>query len=243
VRVDLPEARRPVMHQRWLHLLFLHWPLPPAAVQGLLPAGLEVDTFEGRAWIGLVPFTIRGVRPPLLPAPPLLSDFHEVNLRTYVRCAGQPGVWFFSLDAASRLAVLGARAWYRLPYHHARMRMDQSPDADGSLAAVDYESERRWPGPLPARCAVRYAPRGPVRTAAPGSLEHFLIERYVLYAASRGRLRRARVAHEPYPIQDASFDSLRESLSAAAGLAGPAAETLAHYSRGVSVEVFAPIRL
>ncbi len=109
-----------VMRQRWLHLLFLHWTAPAAALQRLLPAGLEVDVHEGRAYVSLVPFTIRGVRPPL--------SFHEVNLRTYVRCAGgPPGVWFFSLDAASRLAVLGARAWYRLPYHHARMRMTCVP--------------------------------------------------------------------------------------------------------------------
>jgi uncharacterized protein len=233
------------MLQRWRHLLFLHWPVAPEVLQRLLPGGLEVDAFEGRGYVGLVPFTIEGVRPPRLPAIPGLSAFHEVNLRTYARGpAGAPGVWFFSLDAASSLAVLGARAWYRLPYHKARMRLAPVAGPDPALPAFEYGSHRRWPGPVPAHCALRYGPRSDqVRTAAAGTLEHFLVERYLLYSASRGVLRQARVAHAPYPIQDGRFDSLSESLSAAAGLPGPAGETIAHYSAGVSVEVFAPVRL
>ena len=237
-------AGSPVMLQTWEHLLFLHWSVAPAALQRLLPDALEVDLFEGRAYVSLVPFTITGVRPPWLPPAPLLSRFHEVNLRTYVRPrGGEPGVWFFSLDAASRLAVLGARAWYRLPYHHARIEMVPLPAGEAREGAFAYSSRRRWPGPLPAHCSVRYGPRGGTRTAEPGSLDHFLVERYVLYARSRDRLWRARVAHAPYPIQDAWFDSLDESLSAAAGLPGAPADPLAHYSRGVSVRVFSPARL
>ena len=231
-----------VMRQEWRHLLFLHWKVESHAIERLLPKGLEVDTFEGSGWIGLVPFTIRPTRAPVLPLP-VLPSFHEVNLRTYVRWrGGDPGVWFFSLDAASRLAVLGARAWYRLPYHFARMRMTlEDASSTGGEPRVLYESHRRWPGPLPARCVLRYGPvPGVLAQARLATLDHFLVERYLLYAVSGGRLRRARVAHAPYTLRPAAFDSLDETLSAAAGLPGPAGDLLAHYSPGVSVDVFAP---
>jgi uncharacterized protein YqjF (DUF2071 family) len=215
----------------------------PRALERLLPRGLEVDTFEGVAWIGLVPFTILPTRPAVLPLP-VLPSFHEVNLRTYVRWRGaDPGVFFFSLDAASRLAVAGARSWYRLPYHFARMRMtiEDTSETRGEFR-IRYESNRLWPGPLPARCALRYGPvPGPLAPAALASREHFLVERYLLYTVSRDRLRRARVAHAPYSLRPAAFDSLDETLSSAAGLPGPASgDRLAHYSPGVSVDILAP---
>jgi uncharacterized protein YqjF (DUF2071 family) len=227
----------PVMHQDWRHLLFVHWRVPKALLQRLLPSGLDVDTFDGQAYVGLVPFTIRGVRPPGLPALPLLSAFHEVNLRTYVHRRGRDhGVWFFSLDAASRLAVVGARAWYRLAYHFARIRMTVE---EGPLG-IQYSAERHWPGP-PARCRLRYGPLGKERTSAlPRSLDHFLVERYLLYARSGGRLLKARVSHAPYPLQRAEVGPIDETLSAAAGLPGPGPEPLLHYSSGVSVRVFGP---
>src|SRR5262245_38562455 len=178
---------RPVMVQSWSHLLFLHWTVPVEALRRRLPASLEVDTFEGRAYVGLVPFTIHGVRPPRLPGLPGLKRFHEVNLRTYVRPpGGEAGVWFFSLDAASRLAVLGARAWYRLPYHFARIEM--RAEGGGWL----YRAQRQWPAPVPAHCSLRYAPAGEPGAAREGTLEHFLVERYVLYAERRGRMWKAR---------------------------------------------------
>ncbi len=230
-----------VMRQEWRHLLFLHWRVEPRELARLLPEGLEVDTFEGAAWIGLVPFTIPWTRPPALPLP-ILPGFHEVNLRTYVRRrGGDPGVFFFSLDAASRLAVVGARTWYRLPYHFARMRMTLE---GGGEARIRYESTRLWPGPLPARCGVRYGPiPGALAPATPATRDHFLVERYLLYTSSRGILRRARVAHAPYTLRPAAFDSLDETLSAAAGLPGPSGDLLAHYSPGVSVDIFAPERV
>jgi uncharacterized protein YqjF (DUF2071 family) len=233
------------MRQEWRHLLFLHWRAEPRALERLLPEGLEVDTFEGAAWIGLVPFTIRPTRPPVVSLP-LLPSFHEVNLRTYVRRrGGDPGVFFFSLDAASRLAVVGARTWYRLPYHFARMRMTfEDAHSTGGEFRIRYESSRLWPGPVPARCALRYGPLpGAPDQARAATLDHFLVERYLLYAVSRGRLRRARVAHVPYPLRRAAFDSLDETLSAAAGLPGPAGDLLAHYSPGVSVDILAPERV
>jgi uncharacterized protein YqjF (DUF2071 family) len=161
-----------------------------------------------------------------------LSDFHEVNVRTYVHLGGrEPGVWFFSLDASNPLAVLMARVFFKLPYHLARMRLEY--DAEG---VVRYTSDRR--GFRPAACAVRYAPCGPARVASPGSLEYFLAERYVLYSQGRGHLYRGRVHHHPYPLQPARVDSLEETLLAAAGLTRPAQAPLAHYAREVSAEVF-----
>ena len=156
----------------------------------------------------------------------------------------EPGVFFFSLDAASRLAVIGARALYGLSYHFARMRMTfEHADGPGLGFAIRYASDRLWPDPTPARCALRYEPRGNLASAAPGTLAHFLIERYVLYSSSGGRLRQARVSHAPYPLQPALVSGLDETLSAAAGLPGPSKHRLIHYSPGVAVRISAPVRI
>jgi uncharacterized protein YqjF (DUF2071 family) len=227
-------AGRAAQRQRWWELLFLHWPVPVAALRSRIPAALEVDTWEGTAYVGLVAFTMSGVRPVWAPAVPGLSSFHEVNVRTYVHAKSRdPGVWFFSLDASSRLAVLVARLTYHLPYRFARMSLKR--DAAGE---VHYRSERRWPGPRPAGCAMSYAPTGPAAPAAPGTLEHFLAERYVLYAERRGCLFRGRVHHEAYPLQPAAVRGLDESLVAAAGIDRGGGPPLVHYAKGVSVEVF-----
>ena len=224
------------MRQRWARLLFLHWPVAAEEVRPLIPTGLEVDTHEGQAWIGLVPFVVRGARPVFLPPVPGVSSFDEVNVRTYVHYRGRdPGVWFFSLDASSRVAVGAARAFFKLGYRFARMTAEV--DGDG----VRFRSRRVTPGPLPATCAMRYAPSGGAAPAAAGTLEHFLVERYVLYAADGPRLFQARVHHEPYPLQAAIVDGFGEDLIAAAGLRRPAAAPLAHYASEVDVEVF-PIR-
>lgn len=214
------------------------------AVQPLLPRPLTVDTFQATAYLGLVAFTIREVRVPGLPSLPSVSNFHEVNLRTYVRREGRdPGVWFFSLDAASRRAVIGARVWYRLAYHFARIRMQIDGEA-GRACAVDYESDRLWPGPRPAGCALRYHVTDQVtRIAQPGSLEHFLVERYLLYAGSEGRLRTATVSHDPYPLQEVAVESVRQTLTAAAGLPSLPGSSHALYSHGVSARIFASRRL
>lgn len=232
-------TRRPagpaVQRQSWHELLFLHWSVPVEALRPLVPPALEIDTYEGRAYVGLVPFTMTGVRPVWAPAVPGLSSFHEVNVRTYVHLEGrEPGVWFLSLDASSRVAVLVARTAYHLPYRFARMSLTRGPQGE-----VRYSSERRWPGPTPAACALRYWPSGPAAPAAEGSLDHFLAERYVLYAERRGRLLRGRVHHPPYPLQAAGFADLDESLLSAAGVQHGTERPLAHYARGVSVELFA----
>ncbi|MBN1207353.1 MAG: DUF2071 domain-containing protein [Myxococcaceae bacterium] len=231
-----PDAR-PVMYQRWRTLLFLHWELPAEVLARQLPPGLTLDTYEGRAFVGLVPFTMQGVRPAGLPAFSPVSDFHETNVRTYVHREGKdPGVWFFSLEAASRIAVRLARAWFKLPYHFARMEMTREG------AWISYRSERRWPGPVPARCAVRCEPTGAAAASTPGTLQHFLMERYFLYTSHGGALWRGQVHHPPYQVRGAVVEGLDESLLAAAGLPRPAVAPLAHFSEGVDVDAFRLMR-
>ncbi len=226
---------RPVMYQRWRHLLFLHWVLPVEALAPLLPEGLTLDTFEGRAYVGLVPFTMQGVRPRGLPAVGFLSDFHETNVRTYVRSRdGVPGVWFFSLEAANAIAVRLARAWFKLPYHYARMTLE----AGEGGASYAYRSERRWPPPAPAACQVRCAPRGLAAPSTPGTLQHFLVERYFLYSRSGGALYRGQVHHTPYQVRGADVEGLEETLFAASGLVRPDVAPLVLFSVGVDVDVF-----
>ncbi len=236
----LAPTRRPdasaVMRQRWARLLFLHWPVAPEAVAPLLPAGLEVDLYDAQAWIGLVPFVVTGARLVFLPPLPGVSSFDEINVRTYVHLRGRdPGVWFFSLDASSRLAVAAARGLFKLGYRYADIRAE----VDGET--VRFESRRIAPGPLPAACEFEYAPRGAVAHAVPGTFEHFLVERYVLYAADGDRLYRGRVHHEPYPLQGATVAGLSQDLVQAAGLPAPKGEPLAHYASAVDVEIF-PLR-
>ena len=227
---------RTVMFQRWSELSFLHWAFPPDAIRPLLPPGLELDTFEGEAYIGLVPFTMSGVRPAWAPPIRSLSNFHETNVRTYVHYQGRnPGVWFFSLDAANAPAVRIARAIWKLPYHFARMQVET---ANGE---IEYRSERLWPAPVPAVSAIRTRPIGPVAPAEVGTLEHFLAERYVLYACARSRLYSGQVHHSPYPLQRAELVALDESLLRAASLHRPDTTPLVHYAAGVDVRVF-PLR-
>ncbi|HME91558.1 MAG TPA: DUF2071 domain-containing protein [Myxococcaceae bacterium] len=226
--------RRPaLMVQDWHYLLFLHWVVAVEQLRPLVPIELDLDTFDGAAYVGLVPFTITGVRPPFAPALGPLSQSHEVNLRTYVHLGGaDPGVWFFSLDASNPFAVLSARAFFKLPYFLARMELREQG------GAIDYFSERQLAGPGPAGCRLRYRSVGTPSPAEPGTLEYFLVERYVLYARSGDRLYRGRVHHRPYPLQAAETPAIEETLLAAAGIRRPAGEPLMHYARGVHVEVF-----
>jgi uncharacterized protein YqjF (DUF2071 family) len=221
------------MRQNWHHLLFLHWAVGPEQLRPLVPLELELDLFEGRAYVGLVPFTMTGVRPVWAPAVPGLSSFHETNVRTYVHRAGRdPGVWFFSLDAANPIAVALARTFFHLPYYHARMRLTLES------GAVAYASQRRRAGAAPASCAIRARPTGSAGPAQAGTLEHFLAERYYLYTTHRSQLYRGQVHHSPYPLQTADVLALDETLLAAAGIRRPEEAPLAHFARSVSVEVF-----
>jgi uncharacterized protein YqjF (DUF2071 family) len=239
LRVRQRPRELPAMRQLWQHLAFIHWPVDVALLRPLIPPGLDV---------GLVPFNVIGTRPPFLPALPGFSDFHEVNVRTYVHRAGRaPGVWFFSLDASSRLTVAGARAVYKLPYFHSRIDMKVQNNT-AAAADVLFASRRRAAGAAAAKngglsttgCGLRYRPAGPPVAATPGSLEFFLAERYLLYAWDGRRLRSARVFHQPYPLQRAAVDLVDESLLAAAGLARPETAPLVHYASEVNVRIYRP---
>lgn len=199
---------------RWRDLLFAHWVVDAAALRPLIPPRLEIDTFDGRAYVGVVPFRMEDTAPRGLPALPYLSAFAEVNVRTYVRHDGLAGVWFFSLDAGRRLAVEGARVGFHLPYFHARMSVERDGDE------VAYHSERNDRRGRPARLDVRYRPTGPVTPVGPGSLDEWLTDRLRLFAADGdGRLSRTSIAHRPWPLRPAEAEFRVETLSVAQGLA------------------------
>ncbi|MFO0577061.1 MAG: DUF2071 domain-containing protein [Polyangia bacterium] len=226
----------PLGFQKWRHLLFLHWEVPVEALQPLLPPGLTVDVFEDRACVGLVPFTMRDVRPlRFLPAIPGTAHFHETNVRLYVLHKGQdPGVFFLSLDAANRLAVFAARTFFHLPYYYADMDLRLE-----SAAAVRYRSQRRAAPSGLARLHARYTIGAPLPASVPGTLQFFLAERYYLYTLdAQRRLVRGQVHHPPYPLHGAAIDELSESLIEAAGIKKGAPLPLTLYSPGVDVEIF-----
>jgi len=228
------------MTQRWELLTFLHWSFEPSVVQRLLPAGLTVETFDDRAWVGLVPFQMR-VAPPGLAALPWLGRFCETNVRTYVRDNhGRPGVWFFSLDAARLAAVVVARLTYRLPYFWARMRLTGAPDR------LVYTSRRRWPAsPAPgAAGTVIVRPGAVVPPEEVTELEHFLTARWRLFShAGRDTLRSADAEHAPWPLRRVDVELCDDSLVTAAGLPRPVGPPLAHYSDGVDVRIGLPGRV
>lgn len=229
-----PPPDRPwIIAQTWRDLLFAHWPVPPGVVRPKIPAGLQIDTFAGDAWVGIVPFHLSHITPRGIPRGWGMG-FPELNLRTYVTAEGKPGVWFFSLDAASLLAVIGARSTFFLPYFWARMRMH---DDAGWIA---YASRRRHPGTPRAEFVGRYRPIGPVHHAAPGSLEDWLTARYCLYAAApTGRLLRAEINHVPWPLQPAEADVSFSTLASAHGIQTAGAPLL-HFARRLDMVTWAP---
>lgn len=233
---ERPAQARPVMYQKWRDLLFLHWECDPQEIQKTLPPGLSVDTYDGRAYVGVVPFAMRAIRPRGLPAVPGVSDFLEINLRTYVYDErGVPGVWFYSLDASGRIAVAVARAFFGLPYYHAEMRIAKK----GPGTEVSYW-HRRTGSPAAQGSFFRYRPDGTVFQASPGSLEFFLVERYVLFTHWKGRLWEGRVHHPPYPVKQAEICEWDDRLFALDGLSQPSRPPdHALYSPGVDVDVFA----
>ena len=218
-----------MIRQRWRDLLFVHWPVPEHRVRPLVPAALALDRHDGQLWITLIPFLIAESRPSWVP-PALANAFLEVNLRTYVRGPdGEPGIYFFSLEAASAVAVAGARLGFGLPYFLAAMSRHVAGDR------IVYASRRRY-GP-PAELGVTWTVGEPWGTAAPGSREQFLIERYTLYVERRTGLYRGRVRHVPYPLRRAAIETLSETLLAAAGLPAPDGPALCQHSPGVDVEI------
>ena len=223
------------MSQQWCDLLFAHWPIPAAAMRAFVPPALRLDTFDGRAWIGVVPFHMRNVRPRGLPAVPWLSHFAELNVRTYVTAAdgSRPGVWFFSLDAANPVAVMLARRFFMLPYFNAAMDVRNVGDA------VYYTSRRTHTGAAPAHFMARYRPTGPVYHAARGTLEHWLTERYALYTIDRrGRAVIGEIDHVPWPLQPAAAEIEVNDVTGAAGLGLPDIPPLLHFVRRLDVHIW-----
>jgi hypothetical protein len=227
---------RPIMRQRWERLTFLHWSFDAPAVQRLLPPGLEAETFDGAAWVGLVPFFMRvatgGGR-----GAPWASYFCETNVRTYVRDGeGRSGIWFFSLDAARLGAVAVARTTYRLPYFWSSMRIT------GAGHEVSYTCLRRWPGPRDATSQVRIEVGEPFGADELGERDHFLTARWILFSVAGARYRFARACHQPWPLHRAQARVVDDRLVAAAGLPQPQGPPLVHYSPGVDVRIGRPER-
>jgi uncharacterized protein len=223
-----------VMAQTWHGLLFAHWRVSAAVLRPLVPAPLVIDEFDGSAWLAVVPFRMSGVRLRGMPALPWLSAFPELNVRTYVLYGGKPGVWFFSLDAANPLAVSIARAWFHLPYFRARMKCEER---GGSIA---YKSQRMHAGAPAAALQCRYRAVGPPFSSQPGSLEHFLTERYCLYAVDgSGRLIRGEIHHPPWPLQRAEAEFERNTM--AEPLAVPLGnQPFLHFAKRQDVVVWQP---
>lgn len=227
------------MTQFWNNLLFAHWPIPAEEVQATLPEGLEVDTFDGSAWLGVVPFEMARVRLRVAGLPlavPSATSFPELNLRTYVRSrkTGQAGVYFYALEAASPLAVATARTWFHLPYHWASMHVQK--DRDG---VIHYRSHRVLGGEKPkARVHVRYRPVAALEPSQPGSLAHFLTERYALFTRSGNGLAIGHIHHQPWPLQTAQAAFLHNDLPAAYGFNLPEQEPVLHFSASLQVYIW-----
>lgn len=223
-------AFRPLLRMQWKHLLFLHWPVERDVLRPLVPPCFELDICEDAAWIALVPFTMRDVSPVFLPRIPLrgVTDFHECNVRTYVRHGEERGVYFFSLDAASRLGVWGARTFFHLPYFHARMSLERDGDE------IDYRVERR--GPPSAALHCRWRAGAALESSRPGELVHFLTERLQLFTTDRaGRPRRCRIQHRPWPLRSAELLELDDTLVRAAGIELPDVPPLLHHADHLSM--------
>lgn len=221
-----------VMKQFWRDLLFAHWPGPPGALRPLVPPALTIDTFERQAWVTIAPFHME-IRPRGSPVLPGFSRIPELNCRTYVTINGKPGVYFFSLDISSRAAVWGARAFYHLPYFRADMWVEQTGDA------VSYSSRRVQ---REASWRSTYSPISDVQQAAPGSVEHFLTERYCLYTAHRSRVYRADIHHVPWPLQKARAEIHENTIAEAAGIVLQGPPAVLSFAREIEVLVW-PLRL
>jgi uncharacterized protein YqjF (DUF2071 family) len=213
--------------QTWQELLFAHWPVPKSELERFVPSGLNVQERDGTSWLGIVPFRMTGVMRRPWPDVPWFSAFPELNVRIYVEKDGKPGVWFLSLDATNPFAVWAARRFFFLPYQRARMSLERVGEE------IRYRSQREG-----ARFAASYRPTSVPYLAAPGSLEHWLTERYCLYALGPdGRLRRNEVHHAPWPLQRAQAEIVENTMAECHGLRVSGAPLL-HYAHRLDVVVW-----
>ncbi len=230
-----PRARpegQALMHQAWGKLLFMHWRIDEELLRPLLPERLEIDTFDGSAWIAIAPFTMWDIRafPPFVPPVPGLNSMHELNVRTYVHVDRVPGVWFLSLECNSAAAVLGARMFFHLPYYNAEIGLDQED------YTIDYRLEREDDPPATFEATWEIGETLPY--SHPGSLEFFLTERYCLYSEHDGELYRARINHDPWPLQKATLTSFNSTMIESHGLPTPQGDPLLHYAEEISVDIW-----
>ena len=229
----------PLMHQDWGDLLFMHWPVPANIIQPHLPPRLQVDTHDGHAWLGVVPFRMWNVRSRVTPPVPGVREFLELNVRTYVHLDGVPGVWFFSLDATNALAVWAARTFFYLPYFRARLAL-----ARPAPAHLHYTGHRVHNGAADAHFSAAWELGEALPPSEPGSLAFFLTERYALYAAGgqgpgRGeKLYRGRIAHEPWPLRSARLLSYESSLVESHGLPTPTGAPVLHAGGPLHVDLW-----
>jgi uncharacterized protein len=228
----------PLMHQTWDKLLFLHWSMKPEMLRPLIPSSLDIDTWEGMAWVGVTPFTLRGIRPPWLPALPLVSQSLELNVRTYVRQGRVPGIWFLSLDASNSLAVWASRVGFALPYFRAEMDLKMRSDS------FEFRSRRIHADSAPGKFHAKWQLGARLPEAVPGTRDFFLIERYVLYSSSGGRLYRAWVHHRPWPLCMAHIEWLSSNVLESDGIGPPQEPPLVHaQAEPLSVWVWPPRRI
>jgi uncharacterized protein len=216
-----------LMTQTWHELLFAHWPIDIDVLRRLVPSAFAIDTFEGRAWLGIVPFRMTNVAPRFVPALPWVSAFPELNVRTYVRVGDRQGVYFFSLDASNPVAVGVARTLVHLPYFTASMACRD--DEDGWIR---YRSERTSASAPPATLIARYRPIGPAHPPVPDTLEHFLTERYCLFTVDdAGRPYTLDIHHPPWPLQPAEAVIEANTMARANGITLPDTTPLLHFAR------------
>jgi uncharacterized protein YqjF (DUF2071 family) len=225
------------MRQWWGKLLFMHWPVPVSALRPLVPPQLSIDTFEGQAWVGVVPFTMWGVRPSFTPPMPGLNAFHEINVRTYVHHRGVPGVWFHSLDIDSAVATWGARRFFYLPYHQAEMSLRQQANS------IDYASTRTQKDSPPASFRGSWTIGESLPTSEPDSLEFFLTERYCLYTVDDEQLYRCRIHHEPWLLRAAEVGVFESSMLESLGVSTPPLAPLLHYAEELKVDIWPLLRV
>jgi len=227
------------MTQTWQDLLFAHWPVKVSQLRALVPAVLPLDTFDGQAYLGVVPFRMSGVRPRLMPLLPWISAFAELNVRTYVTIENKPGVYFFSLDAANPLAVEVARRWYWLQYFHARMSVRQE---GGHIHYTNCRTDRR--SPAAAEFHAKYRPTAAVFHAEQGTLAHWLTERYCLYTVdARGRVVRAEIHHARWPLQPAEATLRTNTMTMPLGLRLPDSPPILYFAGRLDVVVWPPRRV
>jgi uncharacterized protein YqjF (DUF2071 family) len=225
-----------VMTQTWNDLLFAHWPVPRGELRAKVPEEFDLDLFDGNAWVGLVPFHMSNVGLRGVPSLPGTSAFPELNVRTYVRVDDRPGVFFFSLDAASSLAVKAARTVLNLPYYSASM------DVGHSAHTIDYQSRRI--GSEPADLCATYRPIGPPFEPIRGTLEYFLTERYCLYNRHHnGKAYRLEIHHPPWPLQSAEGQIISNTMLEANGLTRRTTPPLLHFAKRQDVVAWAPSSL